>query len=729
MRINSLTPRLAAATLSAVLLLSAPMVMAQQRPADENVILLADSVYLRGNNTLEARGNIEATRGETKLTASAIIYDSQADTITVEGPITIVDGDTVEVFAEFAELDTALQNGLLKSARLVLRQQVTIQAAEAERIAGKKSVLYSATATSCITCGDEAPLWQVRARKVTHDEEARQLYFDDAQFRVMDVPIFYLPRLRFPDPTQTRATGFLFPEIKSRSRLATGVKIPYFIAIGDHKDLTLTPYISPNTLTMEWRYRQAFRNGGLTFEGALSRDDFSTQGNRAYVFGNGAFELARDYTLSFDLKAVSDDAYLADYDYSGLDRLTSEVALTRVNRDENTKLALLHYESLRASESNLTLPAIVLSARKQKRFYPNALGGEALWELEAHAHHRRSDVATDANGDGVIDGRDVARLNANLEWRDTWLTQGGLEYGVTAAVALDAARTTQDSNLSDESYLQITPTVAAHLRYPLIRQTNAGATQILEPIAQIAWSGGGLRLGSDLANDESTRVEFDEGNLLALSRFPSDDRRERGLVGAWGLNWSRLGPGWDAHLTVGQVVRAEAHPDFSTSSGLASQASDFLIATKLNAENGLFFTTRTLVDGIEGLGKVEARGGWDSDKLDVSASYVWLDSDPAEDRATDLSEWNFDGAYRVNRHWTGLANWRFDVASRETAEAGIGFEYRNECVKARFSVSRRFTSSTTVLPATDLSFTVEILGFSANSVDKSYARKCEETAG
>ncbi len=700
--------------------------------SDQDVILIADSVFLRGNNILTAEGNVEAVRGDTRLTATAIIYDSGQDSIRIEGPIKIEQGGDTEIYASFAELDTSLQNGLLESARVVLNQQVELTASRMRRSHGRISTLDQVSATSCKTCNDgRPPLWQIRAKRVRHDQLEKQLYFDDAQFRIMDVPVFYLPRLRLPDPTLKRATGFLAPELRTRTRLATGVKVPYFIRIGDHKDLTLTPYISANTRTLEWRYRQAFRTGDITFEGAFSDDDISNFGTRAYVFGKGKFNLRNDYKLSFDLKLTSDDAYLAEYDYGPEDRLRSELALGRVNRRENTRVALTYYESLRDTENNDRLPSIILSARKQHRFFPSALGGEAWWELETHSHYRRSTVDKDADGDGVVDGRDVSRLNAELGWRDTWLTQQGIEFGVTSHLAFDAVATAQDATNTDDSYVQFTPTLAAHLRYPLIRTTASGATQILEPIAQIGWSGGDNRIGSSnvIANDESTRVEFDEGNLLALSRFPSDDRRERGLVGAWGVNWSHTADTWNAHLTLGQVIREEENSDFSLSSGFQGTSSDYLLAGQIKTDSGLVFTGRSLIDDINGLNKAEARGGWYNDTLELNASYVWLDADADEDRNSDLSEWNLDGRYRVAKHWTGLANWRFDVASKSTAEAGIGVEYRNECVNARFAVSRRFTSSTTVRPSTDLSFTVEILGFSAQGVDKSYTRTCSTTAG
>jgi LPS-assembly protein len=89
-----------------------------------------------------------------------------------------------------------------------------------------------------------------------------------------------------------------------------------------------------------------------------------------------------------------------------------------------------------------------------------------------------------------------------------------------------------------------------------------------------------------------------------------------------------------------------------------------------------------------------------------------------------VSEWSIDGTFRISRHWTGTANVRYDVASNTTAQAGIGLQYRNECVDITLSASRRFTSSIILTPSTDFSFTVGLRGFSAKTNDKSYTRTC-----
>ncbi len=697
--------------------------LAQEVPEKENVVLIADHVFIDGQSQLTAEGHVEALMGNSRLLAEKITYDSRIDKVVVYGPIRILQGSEVTILASSAELDSKFSNGLMHSARLVLKQQVQLAANQLDRVEGRYNILTKASVSSCIVCLDEkAPLWQIRAQRVVHDDLKRQIYFDNATFLIRNVPVAYFPTLRLPDPRLDRVTGFLVPTIRNTTQLGWGVKIPYFITLGNYRDLTLTPYVSSETRTLELRYRQVFSNGFVNINTAFTDDTIKPNKTRAYLFADGAFDLPSDYKLDFNIQSTSDDSYLIDYDYSDEDRLESNLTLQQTHRNKNTRFAIFHYQTLRPGEEYNTLPTFVALAETQRRYYPSSIGGELRTNLEAHIHYRHSDLDVDGpDDDNIVDGRDVGRLNASVLWRRNWNLKNGLRVGVTGEFALDAYHTQNDAAV--KSYQsQFTPTIAAQMRYPMSKVGNDGNTYLLEPVAQIGWTGGS---NLDVANDESTRVEFDEGNLLALSRFPSYDRRERGITGAIGLNWARYSKDrWRGNFTIGQVYHQDVQPDFSHTSGLSTSETDFLVAGQYKTSKGFDLATRTLFSLDDGINKASARIGWTNEKLWLDASYIWLGADSAEDRDKTLAEWALDSRYRLSRHWTSLFDWRFDAGNNETAEAGVGLEYRNECVKFELTVSRRFSTSTTVLPSTDIGLSVGLLGFSVNSKDKSYSRKC-----
>ena len=686
----------------------------------EAAILVADDVQVTRERVLIARGNVEVFQGDLSLTARQITYDRDTDRLTFEGPLVLRDGASVLILASEAELDTDLRNGILRSARLVLDQQLQLAAVQINRVDARYSQLYKAAVTSCRVCNDgRPPLWQIRAKRIVHDQEERQLYLDGAQFRVGNVPILYLPRLRLPDPTLKRATGFLIPSVRTTSQLSTGVKIPYFFKLGDHRDLTLTPYLSPETTTLEFRYRQAFRKGRVTFDGAVTDDNLLPGEDRFYLFGSGAFSLPRDFRLDFDVEITSDDAYLNQYGYSYKDRLDSAVTVSRTRRDEYISAGLIGFHSLRDGEDDSTLPTVVVDTIYERRFFPKATGGELRFGLVAHSHLRSSEDPTPG------EGRDVTRLHGDIRWLRGWTLAGGLRAETRLGVAFDTFDTRQDTIYAGTES-RIYSHGALALRYPMTRTDPDGAVQFLEPVVQLAWMDG-RRL--NVANDESTQVEFDEGNLFALSRFPEADRRELGGVLAVGLNWARYDPdGWESYVSVGQIFRDEAIADFTRTSGLSGTESDFLVAGQIRTQSGLSLGGRFLFDDSFDFSKAEVRSDWTGNDLTLGGSYLWLALDPGEDRFKAISEFAFDGSYQFNRHWSMSGNWRYDVEDDRTASAGLGLGYDNECVSMVLSMERRFYTSTSVEPTTNFGFTIALRGFSAQNGTESYTRSCSSPA-
>ncbi len=697
---------------------------AQDADPDAPALLVADQVFVENEERLVAQGNVEVLQDGIRLAATRILYDRGTDRLTIDGPIRITDAAGNVVTADSASLDEGLRNGILKGARMVLDQQLQLASVEARRVEGRYTELSRVAVTSCQVCPHRStPLWQIRAARVIHDQQERQLYFDRAQFRVLDVPIFYMPRLRLPDPTLNRARGFLIPSLRSSTLLGLGIKIPYFIPIGRHRDITLTPYLSPKTRTLEFRYRQAFRHGELEINGALSSDTLRPNEARGYLFAEGAFDLRRDFKLEFDLKASSDAAYLNDYGISGRDRIDSTLSLTRVRQDEFTQVSLVHYESLRDSEDNDTQPTLIGDIRYERRFFPTDLGGELRFGAETHGHYRYSSIAFDSgDADTEVDGRDVYRLGASASWRKRWTLAGGIRAGFAGHLWFDRYITRQDvTSVSDVS--RATQGAALELRWPFQRLGNRGGRTLLEPVMQLGWVSG-ERPGNP--NDESTRVEFDEANLLSLSRFPAADRREHGFTVATGLRWLHEAPrGWSAALTFGRVWREEADPEFSRSSGLGGTASDWLLAGRFSHPNGLTVSARGLLDDEARFSKAEARAGWSNARLDLGASYLLLVSDPAENRKSAQSEWTFDGQYRISHHWTTSGEARYDLADQRLDRVGLGLQYRNECVQVDFGASRRFASSTNLEPSTDFDLTVALKGFSTGGSAKEYRRTCD----
>jgi LPS-assembly protein len=675
---------------------------------------VADSLLVTEDGRLVAEGNVQAFFEGTVVSARRVTFDRDADRLQIEGPILLRRPDGTILTAERADLDPRLEDGLLRGARLVLDRRLQLAANRIDRVGGRTTTLTQGVLSSCQVCPGVAPIWELRAERVVYDEEAELLHVEDATFRVRGVPILWLPRARLPAPTNARETGLLVPSIRTSDQLGVGLALPLFVELGPSRDVLLAPYLSPFTTTLDLRYRQALLRGDVLVQGAVSRDDLGEgDGLRGYLAVAGEFQLPRDLRLSFEGIAVSDDAYLADYGVSVVDRLESSLTVSRVEEDSLLLLGLSAFRSLREGEDGRSLPPVLAGLSWDRRL---DAGGGTL-DLRASA-----DGFARVEGDEGEESRDVARAGVSADWRRSLVAGPGFLVEGEGRLALDAFRVADDPEAPD-AILRAAPAAAVTLRWPLVRRgpgdplsdLDGGATDLVEPVVSLGWA---EAYGQEPPNEDARLVEFDEGNLYALTRLPGEDRVEEGARFAAGLSWTRAGAGYAATLALGRVVRTEAL-DVPESSGLAGRASDTLVAGRLDLPLGLAVNARTLLAGpVEslGVGKSEARLDWSGEALQMGAAYLFLPADPAEDREETAAEWAVDGVVQATERWRLGFDARYDVGRDQPARAGLSVGWRNECVEVDVSVARRYTSTEDVEPSTSFGLSVNLLGFSARGL-------------
>jgi LPS-assembly protein len=314
----------------------------------------------------------------------------------------------------------------------------------------------------------------------------------------------------------------------------------------------------------------------------------------------------------------------------------------------------------------------------------------------------------------------MARAGLSADWRTDRVLPQGILAETALRLDLDAYLISDDPD-SEPGVLRLVPQGAVTLRWPLLRGGAGGSTLLLEPVASLGWADA---LGGPVPNEDSRLVEFDEGNLLAFTRFPGADAVEEGLRGAFGVNLRRdAADGSGIALTFGRILRTEA-ADFTSGSGLSGLASDWLLAGQVLLPGGFRLNGRTLIDSDISFGRSEGRLDWSNPRLTIGAAYVYLPPDTAENRPSTASEWTVDALYRIDGHWMIRADGRYDVAMGEPARAGFGISWRSECVTVDLSVARRYTSNTFVEPSTSFGLSVNLNGFSTGRMAGSIAGSC-----
>ena len=689
----------------------------------ENITnLIADEIKINQAGELVASGAVTVWYEDRKVTASSITYASQNDKLIIRGPIRIIDNQSTMILGDQAELSEDLKVGIIKSAKIILGYQVQIAAAKVLQKDARYSEAFNIAATSCHVCLNKTPLWQIRARKIVQDKFEKQIYFEHAQLRVLDIPVFYLPFMRLPDPSLKRGTGLLAPKLKTSSVLNTGIKIPYFIRLNKHKDFTITPFYSPKTKTIEYRYRQAYTSGFMLIEGALTRDALIPNKNRGYILSDTSLILQNGYNLGIQLQAVSDPSYLFEYDFAQLDRLNTKLELSRSMRYQNSEVKLSNYHSLRENENNATQPTLVAEGAIESRLNPDMIKGEIGLEANFLKSYRYSDLNNDGpDSDTLVDGYDTTRLSLLSNWDHGWEIANGIILHFENEFGLSQYYVQQHADIGPKA-TRMFGVGAVGLRWPWYRINSNGGIGIVEPQIQLVRS---VSSNSAVPNDDSTQVEFDEGNLFRLNRAPGLDLIENGSRLNVGLAGSQfMDSGSNLSWKIGRVLRSEALSTFPSGSGLSNSISDWLLATNFQQKNGIELINRALIasDGV--VTKSETSLKVNRNQHQIRATHVELTKDSNISQNQSLSSVALEWNYNLNSNWRSDSKFQFDSNIGRLSKLELGLRYENECVNVDLSSSRSFSTSSTLIDKTDFTLSVELTGFSSSDRKNAKSHKC-----
>ena len=147
-----------------------------------------------------------------------------------------------------------------------------------------------------------------------------------------------------------------------------------------------------------------------------------------------------------------------------------------------------------------------------------------------------------------------------------------------------------------------------------------------------------------------------------------------------------------------------------------------ILGTQVKLDDRLSVDARMLLDEGFDFAKSEARIAWNTARLDLFSSYSRIIADPEENRPDINSQIQFNGSYDISRNWVADFDLRYDVTAQEATRAALGVVYRNECVNVDLSLSRRFTSSSNVVPTTSVGLSIGLNGFGADG--RQYRRSC-----
>ena len=694
----------------ALLLLLLPIPLRAQPALDAElpVALIADQVvYEAETGRVTAEGDVEVYYGERTLTADRIVYDDVTGRISAEGEIVVRDPSGATVFADTAELDADLREGLVRGARTVITGDVKLAAVEARRVGDRYNALQKAVYSPCRVCpGDPTPLWAIRARRVIHDEVEKVIHYENATFLVFGVPVAWLPYFQHPDPTVDRTSGFLVPSFLSSSTFGRAVKLPYYWVIDPYSDLTVTPFITTNDgPLLELEYRRLFRSGTTRFEGSVTWDDYEDGDTdiQGFIDTDGLFEIGAGIDAGWDIAAVTDDAFLRRYDYDYGDRLYSELFVRRYRRQDFFEVSALRFQSLREDEPAGRIPFALPYTEARWEMPRPVLGGDLGLFTSSYALERSN-------------GRDATRFTLGADWERHEILPVGLGVTGFGQVRGDLHSAEHDPSIDDTPTARLTGYAGLELRYPLIWDQPGGASHIVEPVMQAIVAPYGHN-DPDIPVEDSIVTEFDDLNVIDRNHFSGLDSFEEGPRLNMLLRYDRVvdeGLRFDA--AVGRVFRLESTDAFSPGSGLRGASSDWVASWQASWDPHVVVRHRMRLDDDMSVAQNEFFGTLDLDPVELTASYAFIEADPLIGAPDDREEITAFAGLQLDRNWSISGVLQRDIEQDEFVLLGGKVTYETECAAFDVFLRRRFTDLEDAPASTTFGVNVRLLSLGASDV-------------
>lgn len=301
-----------------------------QKGPEGEIAVLADQIERVGEDgILIATGNVEITRGTSRLTADRVEYNQKTGEALAVGRVIFFDGQD-RLVGDRIDYNFKSGTGVVHNASAFSEPYYRLKGAQMERIGER---LYRVHKGVFTTCEADPPDWSVRFRRATADLDDL-VVGRDASFWVHRIPLipwipFFAAAIR-----RERQTGFLFPELGSSSSKGFFAKIPFFWAISDSQDLTLSlDTFADKGVGMSAGYRYVLSEAQRgSIGGFFIRETFEEDDDR----GNGTWRHRWQITprLSFtaNVNGVSDDKFFRTYgdrlDERSLERAESNLFLS-----------------------------------------------------------------------------------------------------------------------------------------------------------------------------------------------------------------------------------------------------------------------------------------------------------------------------------------------------------------------------------------------------------------
>jgi LPS-assembly protein len=568
----------------------------------------------------------------------------------------------------------------------------------------EKSSFEKAVFTLCnYRNNDKCPPWEIRSKKMLHDNVKKTIYYDSATIKFYNIPIFYFPKLSHPDPTVDRRSGFLTPSMYDTKNLGSGFSIPYFFDLGLDKNFTLTNrlYVSENPLFLG-EFHQAFRNSNLLTdfgytEGYKKTSSKKRGGEKSHFFAKFIknFSNEENYENSFELnfQEVSNDKYLKLYKIeSNLVDYNSETLENSIKFSQERDNLFLGfnasiYETLKSDYSDkyeYILPELTIDT--------NLFSNENIGNLDLQTNYKSHNYDTNKLTNFLV---------SDLNYYSNTNTFNNVINSKILANLKNINYESKNVNIYKND-----PTSELFGSIGLLSEVNLQKTvnkfrHKLKPKVLLRFAPGSMR-------KEDTGSRLTPATAFSMNRLSNINNYETGLSSTVGFDYKIKNKDTTKFdFSVSQIINEKENKKMADKTSLNEKLSDLVGSSSYNlSENFKLNYDFSIDQNYNSLNYSELGAKYNYGALNINFDYLYETK-----HIGDQDYFKTELSFKDNEKGLLSFKTKRSLKTNSSEFYNLSYEYINDCLRAGLVYRREFYRDSELEPEDSLMFKITLVPF------------------
>ena len=408
---------------------------------------------------------------------------------------------------------------------------------------------------------EKCPPWEMSAEEIKHDKKKKTIYYKNANLKIYDKKVFYFPKFFHPDPTVDRQSGFLIPKIQDNSTTGLSFNLPYFIALAENKDITLSPrFFAEDKFLIQTEFRQKNKNSDHVID--LSQYISSGENAKGHLFYNLNNNYENDnfdeIEFNIQLEQVSDETYLKAYKIESpiiknTSNLTNSLSINLIKKNSSLNTNLDIYEDLSKQDSD------------KYEYVPNFSFSKILNEnntLYSKGYYKNYNTNITEK---------VLINNFQFDSNPKFLNNGIVNEKKLLIKNINSSASNSEKFKNEETLILI-PSFQTNYSLPLIKETAKSKNTFTPKLS--------LRLSTPHTKDvRTTDRKISYNNIYDFERLGIDEANEGGISLTYGYEHSIVEKSSSEEkikFGFANNLRFEENKDLPLNSNLGDKMSDFV---------------------------------------------------------------------------------------------------------------------------------------------------------